>query len=116
MRAMVLNPMPGLEDFSDQQLRDMPDVVVVYRRYVPWDLPLTCVAEEPVDLCRLSMIRFALPRLRLDACDLQSVSFTYRFVQAVSDEDMAALRARLSFEEEVHFAIRRVAKDFYTRE
>jgi len=106
--------MPGLEDYSDQQLRDMPDVVVIYRRYIPWGQ--TCIVDEPVDLSRLKMVNFALPRLRLDACDLQGVSFTYRFVQAVSDADMAALRARLSFEEEIHFALRFVERDFYTRE
>ncbi len=109
----MLNPMPGLEDFTDAELRDMADVVVIYRRSVPWGESI--IIDEPVDLCRLPMINFALPRLRLDARDMHAVSFTYRFVQAVPDADMAALRARLSFEEAVHLAIRRVERDFYTR-
>ena len=116
MRVSVLNPMPGLEDFTDAELRDMTDVVIVYRHHVPWGKPSTCIVDEPVDLCRLGFISFTLPRLRLDACDLHGVSFTYRFVQAVSDADMATLRARLSFEEEIHFCIRWVERDFYTRE
>ncbi|MBC7932034.1 MAG: hypothetical protein H7Z38_15865 [Rubrivivax sp.] len=94
----------------------MPDIVVVYRRHVPWGAPPTCVIDEPVEICRLSMIKFQLIRLRHDARDLQGVSFIYRFVLGVPDADLCAVRAHISLEEQVHLALRFVERDFYTRE
>lgn len=106
--------MPGLEDFPNHILRAMPDVIIVYRSHVPWGQPY--LVDEPVDICKQTMIRFTLPRLRMDALDLQNATFTYRFIQAVTDEDLAVLRARLTFEEEIHFALRYTEKSFYTHE
>lgn len=115
MRVSVLSPMPGLEDLSDAELRQVTDAVVIYRRHVPWGAPFTCIVDEPVDFCRLAYIKFYLPRLRADSRDLQGVSFVYAFLADVPDEDVAAVRRRLDLETVVHLALRQLARDFYTR-
>jgi hypothetical protein len=111
---MVGSPMPGLEDFTDAELRNMPDVVVIYRRHIPWGD--AGIIDEPVEFSRLRYVNFALPRLRADSRDLQAVSFIYHWIQAVPDEDLAAVRRRLDLETMVHLALRRLARDLSTRE
>ncbi len=108
--------MPGIEDYSDYQLRQISDAVLVYRRHVPWGESLDRIVEEPVDLCLLDLIKFHLHRLRQDARDLRGVSFIYRFTISVPDEDLAAVRSHIKLEEEVHLALRCLERDFYTRE
>jgi hypothetical protein len=103
--------MQGLEEYSDAHLRRMDDAVLIYRNYVPWGAFKTDVVTEPVDLCRLRYINFHLPRLRLESLDLRGVSFTYQFVGGVSDADLAAVRAHIALEDEVHLYLRRLERD-----
>jgi hypothetical protein len=103
--------MQGLEDYSDDHLRLIDDAALIYRNHMPWGAFMSEVVAEPVDLCRLRYIKFHLPRLRLEALDLRGVSFTYQLVGGVLDADLAAVRAHIAFEDEVHLYLRRLERD-----
>ena len=103
--------MQGLEEYGDAELRRIDDAVLVYRNHVPWGAFMSDVVTEPVDLCRLRYINFHLPRLRLESLDLRGVSFTYQFVGGVPDADLAAVRAHIALEDEVHLYLRRLERD-----
>ncbi len=106
-----------LERYTNAELRALGDVVVIFRRHFAWGVEdLTEEVIEPVELCRPSVMKFQLVRLRHDARDLRCPSFTYRCVTDVSDADLYAVRAHISLEEEVHFALKFVERDFYPRE
>jgi hypothetical protein len=104
------------EGYTDDELRAQGDIVVVYRRHVPWDAPRDWVLEDAIEFSRFDTVNFILAKLRLDALDMRAVSFTYRFIQDVDDYDIRKVRAHIASELEVHLVLRRIRRDFYTRE
>lgn len=108
--------MYSLEEHSNAYLRALPDVVIIYRSHVPWDASIDETVCEPVDLCQLKFIEFHLVRLRRDARGLTRASFTCRLVRDVTDDDLAAVRAHMELESEVHIYLRRLAREMSTQE
>lgn len=61
---------------------------------------------DPVALCKLSLLKFVVPRLRADADDLYEVNFYWLYAATVEDRLLDAVKKHLRREDKVHMYLR----------
>ncbi|MDQ3753676.1 MAG: hypothetical protein M3371_02975 [Acidobacteriota bacterium] len=106
-----------LESFTNAELREDGDIVVIFRSHFAWDADdLTDEIVEPVALARLRFLPYRMPGLRSDARDLRGVSFHWCDVWACSDHVLEVVKGHLRTEYEIHVCLRRLGRTEYTRE
>lgn len=106
-----------LESYTNAELREGGDIVVIFRSHFAWDADdLTDEIVEPVALARLRFLPYRMPGLKSDARDLRGVRFHWRDVRACPDRVLEAVKRHLRAEDEIHVCLRRLGRTEYTRE
>lgn len=96
-----------LEDATNDVLRKAGNVIVVMREYYLYDEIHPFNAKiDPVALCKLSLLKFVMPRLKADACDLYAVNFYWLYAATVEDRVLDAVKKHLRREDKVHMYLR----------
>jgi hypothetical protein len=100
-------------DFTDDELRGTPDLVVIYRMQAARSVYVR-EPSVPVAVCLLSHVPFQLPSLRQANADVPGAEFFWRDVCSVPAPDLAHLRERMAQQDVVRKYLRSLERQFET--
>ncbi len=93
--TLMCSVLMDLLDYTDDELRGTPDLVVIYRMQATRSV-YEREPSLPVAVCLLPHVHFQFPSLRRASADMPSVEFFWRDMCAVPARDLAHLRKRLA--------------------